>query len=132
MEDIVDGIVVDAAHSQKNRKTEIQGIDLKTGKYVFYKDLGNQTINIGEFLAIVEGVKYIISHNYKPKIVYSDSAVAIKWYKSKRTASAKKNKLLQKAEIYLKAAANWTDKIEVKHWNGKLMGENPADFGNKN
>ena len=41
------GIAVDAAHSMKNRKTEYQGIDLETGKYLFYCDMGNQTINIG-------------------------------------------------------------------------------------
>lgn len=52
-----EGIAVDAAHSTKNRKTEFQGVDLKNGKTLFYCDLGNQTINIGEFLAIVEAVK---------------------------------------------------------------------------
>ena len=125
------GIVVDAAHSQKNRRTEIQGVDLATGRYIFYQDLGNQTVNIGEFLAIVEAVKYIIRTNYKPMVIYSDSTTAIAWFKAKRTASGKRNKLLQKAEIYLKACALYVDKIEVRHWNNKLLGENLADFGNK-
>lgn len=69
-----EGIAVDAAHSQKNGKTEIQGIDLKTGKYLFYESLGNQTVNIGEFLAIVEAVKHIIASNYKPKLIWSDKS----------------------------------------------------------
>lgn len=30
-----EGIAVDAAHSTKNRKTEFQGVDLKTGKHYF-------------------------------------------------------------------------------------------------
>ena len=68
-----EGIAVDAAHSVKNRKTEFRGIDLKTGKTLFYSDLGNQTINIGEFLAIVEAVKYIIEHDYQPKIIFSET-----------------------------------------------------------
>ena len=131
MIDYTQGIIVDAAHSSKNRKTEIQGVDLKTGKYVFYQDLGNQTVNIGEFLAIVEAAKYIIRTKYQPMLIYSDSTTAIAWFMAKRTASGKRNKLLQKAEIYLKACALWIDKIEIRHWNNKLLGENPSDFGNK-
>ena len=131
MIDLSQGIVVDAAHSQKNRQTEIQGVDLATGEYIFYEDLGNQTVNIGAFLAIVEAAKYIISHNYTPKLIWSDSTTAIAWFKAKKTASGKRNKLLQKAEIYLKACAYWVDEIEIKHWNNQQYGENPADFGNK-
>ncbi len=74
-----EGIAVDAAHSMKNRKTEFQGVDLKTGKTLFYTDLGNQTINIGEFLAIVEAVKYIIDNDFQPKVIFSDSTTAISW-----------------------------------------------------
>lgn len=128
--DLSKGVAVDAAHSEKNRKTEIQGVDLETGEIIFYKDIGNQTVNIGEFLAIVEGLKYIIRHNL-PKILYSDSVTAIAWVKNKRTASAKKCKLMQMGEIYLKIAAHWTDRIQIVHWDNKLWGENPADFGNK-
>lgn len=125
------GIAVDAAHSVKNRLTEIQGIDLSTGERVFYRNLGNQTVNIGEFLALVEGVKYVISKRHKPALVYSDSTTAITWFREKYTASKKRNKLLQKAEIYLKLAWSYVAKVEVRHWNGRKWGENPADFGNK-
>lgn len=127
-----EGIVVDAAHSQKNKKTEIRGVDLKTGDVVFYQSLGNQTTNIGEFLAIVEGIKYIIANQYEPKLVYSDSTTAISWIESKRTASKKRNKALQKAEIYLKVAAYWVDQVTVKKWDTASLGDIPADFGNKN
>ena len=80
MIDLANGIAVDAAHSTKNKVTEFQGIDLKTGKQVFYKNLGFETNNIGEFLAIVEAVKYIIKTGYEPKIIYSDSITAISWF----------------------------------------------------
>ena len=126
-----DGVAVDAAHSQKKGVTEIQGIDLKTGKVLFYANLGNQTTNIGEFLAIVEGVKYIIANDFEPKTIFSDSTTAISWFKAKRTGSKKRNKYLQKAEIYLKVAAYWVDQIEVVKWDTDKYGENPADFGNK-
>lgn len=125
------GIAVDAAHSMKNKLTEIQGVDLETGERLFYKNLGNQTTNIGEFLAIVEACKYINEHDYKPRIIYSDSTTAITWFKEKYTASKKRNKHLQKAEIYLKVCAIYVDNIEVRHWNTQEWGENVADFGNK-
>lgn len=125
------GIAVDAAHSMKNKLTEIQGVDLETGERLFYKNLGNQTTNIGEFLAIVEACKYINEHDYKPRIIYSDSTTAITWFKEKYTASKKRNKHLQKAEIYLKVCAIYVDNIEVIHWNTQEWGENVADFGNK-
>lgn len=131
MVDLSEGIAVDAAHSTKNRKTEFQGVDLKTGKPLFYEDLGNQTINIGEFLAIVEGCKYIIDNNYEPKRIFSDSTTAITWFKNKKTASGKRNKLLFKAEIYLRAMAHWIDEIEVIKWDNEAWGEIAADFDNK-
>lgn len=130
MIDLSKGLAVDAAHSMKNKVTEIQGVDLETGEIVFYRNLGNQTINIGEFLALVEGIKYIIA-NKKPKIIFSDSVTAISWIRNKSTASKKRNKTVQMAEIYLKIAAYWVDKIEIIHWDNKVWGEIPADFGNK-
>lgn len=125
------GIATDAAHSTKRLVTEYQGIDLNTGERIFYKNLGSQTVNIGEFLAVVEAAKYIIENDYQPRIIYTDSMTAISWFCNKRTASNKRNKALQKAEIFLKAFAADVDTIEVKHWNNKGWGETPADFGNK-
>ncbi len=126
-----EGVAVDAAHSIKNKKTEFRAVDLSTGEILFYEDIGNQTINIGEFLAIVEAVKYIIDYDFQPKIIFSDSTTAISWFRNKRTASGKRNSKLMKAEIYLRAMAYWVDQIKVVKWDNKLYGEIPADFGNK-
>lgn len=126
-----EGIATDAAHSTKRLVTEYQGIDLATGKRIFYRNLGEQTVNIGEFLGVVEAVKYIIENNFQPRVIYTDSITAISWFYNKRTASKKKNKELQKAEIFLKAFAADVDTIQVVHWNNKQWGETPADFGNK-
>ena len=101
----VEGIATDAAHSTKNKITEFQGIDLRTGKRIFYQNLGNKTVNIGEFLGVVEAVKYIIENDYSPRIIYTDSKTAIAWFQNKKTASKKKCKELQKAEIFLKTLA---------------------------
>ena len=127
----VEGIATDAAHSTKNKITEFQGIDLRTGKRIFYQNLGNKTVNIGEFLGVVEAAKYIIENDYSPRIIYTDSITAIAWFQNKKTASKKKCKELQKAEIFLKALAWDVDTIEVRHWNNKEWGDTPADFGNK-
>lgn len=107
------GIATDAAHSTKRGVTEYQGIDLNTGKRLFYKNLGNQTVNIGEFLAVVEAVKYIIENDYQPRIIYTDSMTAISWYRNKQTASNKKNVELQKAELFLRVMAADVDTIEL-------------------
>ena len=127
----VDGIATDAAHSTKRGVTEFQGINLKTGEQIFYRNLGNQTVNIGEFLAVVEAAKYIIETDFEPRIIYTDSMTALTWFKNKSTASNKNNRELQKAEIFLKALSADIDTIEIRHWDNKRCGETPADFGNK-
>lgn len=111
--------------------TEFQAIDLATGEQLFHRELGNQTVNIGEFLAVVEAAKYIIENDFQPRVIYTDSTTAITWFRNKRTASAKACKELKKAEIFLKVLASDIDSIEVLHWDNKGWGETPADFGRK-
>ena len=125
------GIATDAAHSTKNGVTEFQSIDLETGERLFYRELGNQTVNIGEFLGVVEAVKYIIEHDFQPRVIYTDSQTAITWFNAKNTASSKNNRELEKAEIFLKALAWDVDTIRVIHWDNREWGETPADFGQK-
>lgn len=125
------GIATDAAHSSKRRETEYQGVNLETGEQIFYKNLGSQTVNIGEFLAVVQAAKYIIENDFRPRVIYTDSQTAISWWNNKATASKKNNKDLKKAEIFLKALSYDVDTIKVLHWDNKAWGETPADFGNK-
>ena len=125
------GIATDAAHSTKKSKTEYQGVNLATGEQIFYRDLGNQTVNIGEFLAVVEAVKFIIENDFQPRIIYTDSQTAIAWFKAKSAASNKRNNELKKAELFLRVLATDVDTIEVRHWDNRRWGETPADFGNK-
>lgn len=125
------GIAVDASHSVKNGVTEYRGVDLATGEEIFSRSIGNQTVNIGEFLAIVDAVKYIMENGYSPSVIYSDSKTAITWFMNKSTGSAKKCRDMQKAEIFLKVMAEDVDRIEVVHWDNGAWGETPADFGRK-
>lgn len=127
----VEGIATDGAHSTKNGLTSYRGVDLKTGEQLFLEHIGNQTVNIGEFLAVVEAVKYIIGNDYRPKLVYTDSITAIAWVRNKKTASKKKYPELKKAEIFLKTMSSEVDRIQVIHWKNEVWGETPADFGNK-
>lgn len=126
-----EGIATDAAHSMKNELTEFQGVNLATGERIFYRNLGKQTVNIGEFLAVVEAAKFIIENDFTPRIIYTDSMTALTWFKNKATASVKRNRELQKAEIFLKALSADVDSVEVRHWNNREWGETPADFGRK-
>lgn len=126
-----EGIATDAAHSAKNKRTEYQGVDLKTRQQIFYCDLGNQTTNIGEFLAVVNAVKYIIENDSQPRVIYTDSTTAIAWFQMKKTSSTKPCADLQRAEMFLRAMSADVDTIKVLHWDNKRWGEIPADFGRK-
>jgi len=126
-----EGIAVDAAHSMKNSVTEYQGIDLATGERLFYQNLGNQTVNIGEFLVVVEAVKYIIVNDFQPRTIYTDSQTAIAWFNAKSTASSKQNKELRKAELFLRVLSADVDTIKVLHWDNRRWGETPTDFCRK-
>ncbi len=121
----------DCAHSEKNGHTLFRGIDLKTGEQIFYRNLGGQTVNIGEFLGVIAAIKYIIENDYHPKVIYTDSITALTWFNNKKTASKKRNFELKKAEVFLKVVAAEVDKIQVIHWDNDVWGEIPADFGNK-
>lgn len=125
------GIVTDAAHSTKREVTEYQGVDLTTGDRLFYEDLGFQTVNIGEFMGVIEAIKHIIETGFEPKIIYTDSQTALSWIKNKKTASNKRYPDLQKAEIFLKTLSSDVNQIQILHWDNRSWGENPADFGNK-
>ena len=125
------GIAVDAAHSLKNGKTEYQGINIASGERIFYRDLGNQTTNIGEFLAIIAAVKYIIENDFQPRVIYSDSTTAITWFNVQKTSSSKSFSELQKAEMFLRALSYDIETIKVLYWDNKSWGETPADFNRK-
>lgn len=124
------GIATDAAHSTRNKLTSYRGVDLATGKELFIRDIGNQTVNAGEFLGVVAAVKYIIENDFTP-VVYTDSLTAITWFNNRRTASKKTYAELKKAEVYLKIMSERIKPVRVLHWDNRLWGETPADYGNK-
>lgn len=104
---------------------------MKDGRELFSRDIGNQTVNLGEFLGVVEAVKYIIANDFQPKIIYTDSLTAISWFTCKHTASKKKFARILKAEVFLRAFSAEVDTIAVIHWDNVKWGETPTDFGLK-
>lgn len=125
------GIATDGAHSTKEKLTRFRAVNLLSGEELFSEAIGNQTINIGEFLGIVTAVKYILENNFTPAVIYSDSLTAITWYRNKATASSRHCPALHKAEVFLQAMSAHIDTIQVLHWDNRRWGEIPADFGNK-
>ena len=75
------------AHYVKERLTRSKTFDLSLVLDLFNYSIDNKTNNIGEFIAIIESIKYILKHPEAPRIIYSDSITAITWYRNKRTAS---------------------------------------------
>lgn len=71
------GFATDNAHSIKERLTRYRAVDLFSEKEIFYAAIGNWTNNIGEFLGIVEALKYVLANPDSSRIIYSDSEIAI-------------------------------------------------------
>ena len=133
---ITPSICVDAACSGNPGDMEYRGVDIASGKEIFHSKVFKEgTNNIGEFLAIVHGLSLLKLKGYKHAI-YSDSATAISWIKSKKcntklpksANNAELFDLIERAEKWL--ANNTYDNIIFK-WDTNKLGEIPADFGRK-
>ena len=128
-------IAVDAACSGNPGELEYQGIDLKTGKILFYERFPLGTNNIGEFLALVHGLAYLKKNNSN-KALYSDSKHAMKRIQEgkcktkleKTPASESIYKKVHKAEEWLK---NNPTSTPIFKRQTRERGQIPADFGRK-
>lgn len=128
-------IAVDAACSGNPGEVEYQGIDLISGKVLFYKKFPLGTNNIGEFLALVEGLQYLQKNN-SDQFLYSDSKHAInrigqKKCKTKLEKSPRTERIfeaIREAEEWLHHTSFST---KILKRNTKERGEIPADFGRK-
>lgn len=118
-------------------RVEWQGIDLETGERVFDSPVHLQsTINIGEFCAIVDGMKWLHSKGKFTAPVYSDSKIAIDWVLRRTTStSLPLNHHTAEAHYDLRKSLEWIIDNKpanpVFWWNSRKMGENLADFGRK-
>lgn len=79
--------------------------------------------DLEEFLHIVSAVRYILEHPEAPRRIYSDSMVAISWYRNRKTAMMHNRPTLQKAEVFLKVFHSRIQDIEVIYRNGEVPGD---------
>lgn len=143
----VSGICVDAScfdfDGTKGRdgyfhgKVEWRGVDLGTGELVFESGVYAQgTVNIAEWCAIVDALRWLHGRGDHGTVVYSDSKLALGWMKGNRLSS---NLPVRDGTLPLIRAVvqrwDWLQEYGYENqlvwWDGKLWGENPADYGRK-
>ena len=132
---ILPSVAVDAACSGSPGPLEYQGVVTETGKRLFKEGpFADGTNNVGEFLAIVEAMKWLDEHQHAWP-VYSDSANAIAWINAKKCntqlahlpSNRKLFEMIAEEEKWLR----FLTKRKVLKWDTKAWGEIPADFGRK-
>jgi len=129
------GLAVDAACSGNPGETEYRGVDLASRQVLFHTQVGWGTNNIGEFLAIVHGLA-ICAERGDGGPIYSDSLLAIGWVNKGRSRSEHvQDPRAERARQLIARAERWLREhpivIRIHHWQTKLWGEIPADFGRK-
>ncbi len=132
---ILPSISTDAACSGNPGKMEYQGVDNQSLETLFHFVFPLGTNNIGEFLGIVDGLKWLKKHNL-PHPIYTDSRLAMGWIEAKscrsslpyNSTTAALWEIVREAEAWLKQNS-FSNKI--LKWETKVWGEIPADFGYK-
>jgi ribonuclease HI len=134
---LLPSLCVDAACSGAPGPVEYQGIDLKTGERLFHAGpFKDGTNNVGEFLAIVHGLTWLVKHGLEMPI-YSDSENAIAWvYNGKANTKLEHTPANATLFALIRSAENWLAENELRDdavlkWDTDQWGENPADFGRK-
>lgn len=133
-------LAVDAACSGNPGKMEYRGVVLINDKVqpieVFHSPIYEQgTNNIGEFLAIVDGIKMIQEHQVSIPL-YSDSKIAQTWIQRKLCETKlPRNERNQSLFQQIDYAEQWLHdnsfNTEILKWDTDNWGEIPADFGRK-
>jgi ribonuclease HI len=133
---IKNSLCVDASYSNKTGVMEYRGVWFdKPNKDVFREKFNIGTGNIGEFLAIVEALKYLNTKKDN-SIIYTDSSVALKWIKLKRVNTNidfNKDTIDLWRKIY--ESEDWLKSNKYKNkilkWKTSEWGEIKADFNRK-
>jgi ribonuclease HI len=136
-------ICVDAACAGSPGPLEYRGVDTESGQQLFRMGpFAEGTNNVGEFLAIVEALRWLRRHAQMQPI-YSDSQNAIGWIregrcrtKLKRTqANRRLFDIIVDSEAELPALLGETvggaGRPSILKWETSTWGEIPADFGRK-
>ena len=134
---VKDSISVDAACSGNPGEMEYQAVHTGTGEKIFgSKVYPVGTNNLGEFLAVVDALRYLQKTGEPDTIIYTDSVSALAWSRNQRvnTTLYRDEKT---AELWrdIDDALNWLSHNIVTNpivkWETKQWGESKADFGRK-
>lgn len=131
-------IAVDAACSGCPGPVEYRGVFLPDGFEVFRRGpYESGTNNIGEFLGVVAGLKWLESTSLNFDL-YTDSATAIKWVKTLGYCNTKLENVGRELSMEIKLAESWLKKPaslkymdRIRKWDTREWGEIPADYGKK-
>ena len=130
-------ICVDAACSGSPGRMEYRGVFLESGEEFFrIGPFPDGTNNVGEFLAIVHALTWLMKHEQQMPI-YSDSQNAISWvFNGKCKTQLKHTGKNAPIFMLIRSAENWLAENELRDnavlkWKTDLWGEIPADFGRK-
>ena len=96
---------------------------IETDEILMNKNCGIGTNNHAEYFGLCKAIQM-----YPNDVIYSDSLIAIGWVKQRTHRSKYPHVGLEQCVKFLK---NLTSLPEIRKWETKLWGENPADFGFK-
>ena len=128
---------VDAACSGNPGLMEYRGVHTELKEELFrVGPLEGGTNNVGEILALVHALALLQSMGREDVPIYSDSKIAMGWYKKKKINTKLKRTpkngpiftLIERAEKWM---AENNPKNKILKWHTDQWGEIPADFGRK-
>ncbi len=130
-------ICVDAACSSNPWILERRGVETISWKTIFSSTqypLG--TTNVGEWLAIIEGMQYLLDSDKKEWTLYSDSRIALGWARASTIRTwLIKNSSTQALWTLVDKQLQWLQQnshlFVLKKRKTKERGEIPADFWRK-
>jgi len=130
-------ICVDAACKGNPGRLERRCVRTSDQKELFHSLVYDEwTVNIGEYIALLRGMKRLIDQGHEDRCIYSDSRTAMARVRNgKHRSQLNRVNRNMKLKHALEQRELWfiqtKPKIEVKKRNTKDRGEIPADFGRK-
>ena len=87
--------------------------------------------NFFEARAIYLAAKYFLENKIYNGVIYSDSQTARAWFNNGKVGKVKYNQTEIEEMIHHYTGMKTLMNFELKMWDTKTNGENPADYGNK-
>ncbi|HAA59009.1 MAG TPA: ribonuclease H [Myxococcales bacterium] len=134
---IIPSLSVDAACSGNPGLMEYRGVDTETGEVYFHEGPFEwATNNIGEFLALVDGLRMLAEKGSEIPI-YSDSRTAMAWVRNAFAKTTLERNISNEIVFQkMEQATQWLKDNPkrantILKWETDVWGEIPADFGRK-